>query len=126
MELATPAAYSRRFVLAHSGFGGAGGTVRIPYADGTSGSSRLFVAPDGGDACSVTSTAALQGLARSDSAASFSYRPAPPGYSIHQTDLELGNVPDSGKDISRLEFVKGPGLEVTLIYAVSGIPIAQP
>jgi hypothetical protein len=38
----------------------------------------------------------------------------------------LGNVPDSGKDISRLEFVKGPGLEVTLIYAVSGIPIAQP
>lgn len=99
--LATPAAYSRRFVLAHSGVGGAAGTVRIHYTGGTSGSPGLVVAPDGGDACSVTPTAALQGLPRSDSAASFSCRRPPPSLSIHQTDRGLGNDPDSGEVVSR-------------------------
>lgn len=101
LELATPAAYSRLFVLANSGIGGADGTVRIHNVDGTSGSSRLFVAPDGCDACSVTPTAALHGLAPSDSAASFSCRRPPPGLSIHQTDRGLGNDPDSGEVVSR-------------------------
>jgi hypothetical protein len=52
----------------------------------------------------------------------FTYEPVPPGFSLHQTDIDLGT--DAGKVITRLEFVKGSAPEVTCILAVSGIATA--
>jgi len=126
LAMATPSAYSRLYVLASSSNGGANGTLRIHYGDGTSSTPQLFFAPDwwDGSPASPTRRPAIQGLARSSSAASFIYDPATPGFSLHQTDFDLSTGPDASKVITRLEFVKGNATAMTGIFAVSGIAVA--
>lgn len=123
LVLVTPSAYSKIFVLAHSAGGGGNGTLRVHYADGTSSAPVPFFAPDwwDGSPASPTRRPAIQGLAWSTTIASFTYDQRSPGFSFHQTDIDLGSGPDAGKVITRLEFVKPAVPEVTGIYAVSGI-----
>jgi hypothetical protein len=128
LVLVTPSACSKLFVLAHSAGGGGNGTVRVHYADGTSSAPMPFFAPDwwDGSPASPTRRPAIQGLAWSTTVASFTYNQVAPGFSFHQTDLDLSTGPNAGKVITRLEFVKPAAPEVTGIYAVSGIAIPPP
>ncbi len=125
LVLVTPSACSKLFVLAHSAGGGGNGTVRVHYADGTSSAPMPFFAPDwwDGSPASPTRRPAIQGLAWSTTVASFTYNQVAPGFSFHQTDLDLSTGPNAGKVITRLEFVKPAAPEVTGIYAVSGIAV---
>ncbi|MBN9694017.1 MAG: hypothetical protein J0M24_27560 [Verrucomicrobia bacterium] len=128
LELVTPAAYSKLFVLAHSAGGGGNGTVRIHFTDGTVSEAIPYFAPDWWDGAPGTAPRrpALQGLARSQSPRSLSYDYPDPGFSLHQTDLDLTTGPNAGKKVLRLEFSRGIGAETTGILAVSGVQIPEP
>lgn len=123
LTLAAPAAYRKLHVLAHSAGGGGNGSLKVHFADGTASAAVPFFAPDWWDGSPniPTRRPAIQGLGRSLTAFAFNYEPVPPGFSLHQTDIDLGA--DAGKVIARLEFVKGNTPEVTAIFAVSGIAV---
>lgn len=126
LELIQPKAFSRLHVLAHSAGGGANGLLRIHYADGTSSTNHLINTPDWWDGAfdAGTRNPAINGLARSRTAAGFAYDFVSPGFGLHQTDIDLSSGPNAGKVIVRLEFVRNLAAEVTCIFAVSGVPMA--
>lgn len=125
LELTQPKALSRLHVLAHSAGGGGNGQLRIHYADGTVSAIFPFFAPDWWDGSPSTPTRrpAVDGLGRSSTAGTFTYEWVGPGFSLHQTDIDLSTGPNVGKVITRLEFVRHPSAEVTCIFAVSGVPM---
>jgi len=57
------------------------------------------------------------------SATRLDHDPVPPGFSLHQTDVDLSAGPDAGKRIDRREFVRAGAAEVTCIFAVSGVEV---
>ncbi len=126
LSLVTPGAYGKLHVLAHSAGGGGDGSVKVHYADGSASAPIPFFAPDWWDGSPdlPTRRPAIAKLARSRTAFAFNYDPVWPGFSLHQTDIDLSTGPDAGKVVTRLEFVKGASPEVTVILAVSGIAIA--
>ena len=128
LELAQPMAFSRLHVLAHSAGGGGNGQLRIHYADGTVSTNIPFVAPDWWDGSfgGATRNPAIDKLARSATAGSFSYDWVSPGFSLHQTDIDLTTGPNVGKVITKLEFIRNTSAEVTCIFAVSGVPMPPP
>lgn len=125
LELTRPKALSRLHVLAHSAGGGGNGQLRIHYADGTVSEIFPFFAPDWWDGSPPTPTRrpAVDGLGRSSRAGTFNYEWVGPGFSLHQTDIDLSTGANAGKVITRLEFVRHPSAEVTCIFAVSGVPM---
>lgn len=125
LELARPKAFSRLHVLAHSAGGGGNGQLRIHYADGSVSTNVPFVAPDWWDGSfgGAARNPAIDNLARSATASSFSHDFVNPGFSLHQTDIDLTTGPNAGKVITRLEFVRNLSAEVTCIFAVSGVPM---
>lgn len=126
LSLVTPGAYGKLHVLAHSAGGGGNGSVKVHYADGSASAPIPFFAPDWWDGSPdlPTRRPAIAELARSRTAFAFNHDPVWPGFSLHQTDIDLSTGPDAGKVVTRLEFVKGASPEVTVILAVSGIAIA--
>ncbi|MEN9676404.1 MAG: hypothetical protein RIS76_2300 [Verrucomicrobiota bacterium] len=125
LTLQRPAAYATLYILAHSAGGGGTASVKIHYTDGSSSALLPVVAPDWWDGSPPTPLRrpAIRGLARSVSATRLDYDPVPPGFSLHQTDLDLSTGPDAGKRIERLEFVRASAAEVTCIFAVSGVEV---
>ncbi|MBL9172624.1 MAG: hypothetical protein JNL10_03740 [Verrucomicrobiales bacterium] len=126
LTLVQPAAYGRIHVLAHSAGGGGSAALRIHYADGTIGPSISIVAPDwwDGSPSNPPRRPAIRRLARSQTAGFLTYDPVPPGFSMHQTDIDLWSGPFAGKVITELEFTRAGAAEVTGIFAVSGVEIS--
>lgn len=125
LTLQRPAAYATLHILAHSAGGGGTASVKIHYTDGSSSVLLPVVAPDWWDGSPATPLRrpAINGLARSVSPTRLDYDPVPPGFSLHQTDVDLSTGPDAGKRIERLEFVRAGAAEVTCIFAVSGVEV---
>ncbi len=131
LSLATARPYSKLYVLAASGNGGGNGTLTVHFTDGSHTAPIPFFAPDWWDGTSnpAPRRPAAGGFARSlGSGPELQYSFTSPGFSLHQTDVDLSVGSDAGKPVARIEFSKanGPVPWATSIFAVSGEPLPSP
>lgn len=128
LQLATPAAFSRLFVLSASTFArGTVGSMRVHFVDGTSTEARLWESPSwsGLDALGQELPTVFPGVGRSTLQSRLAFSYGRRGYSMHQYEFDLTDPVHAGKKVSRIEFVKSfePWV-ATGVYAISGVRIA--
>ncbi len=129
LKLTTPESYVAIYILAASANFGGSGSVILHFADGSQSTPLNFFAPDWweGSADKAVRRAAALGFARNIGLGpDFHYDFTPPGFSLHQTDLDLRALGLSQRALTELEFRKANGTNPpvsTSIFAVSGISV---
>ena len=134
LNLPQPAPFRRLYILAASGNGGGTGTLVLAFTDGSNSQAMPFYAPDWWDGTRdpAPRRPALKGLARSiGGGPDLDYQFSPPGFSLHQTDIDFSALGFESKVLSKIIFTKPrafPAPYSTSIFAVSGelAPVVGP
>lgn len=125
LSLDFPARFSNLHVLAASANGGGDGSMTLRFTDGSESGPLPFHAPDWWDGTShpATRRPAVFGLARNLGNQGVQYHHSPPGFSLHQTDIDLVALGFADKTLKDIMFRRPEGdlhSHNTALFAVSG------